>query len=87
MERRLSARQLEAMQRRQEQEEKAQEAQQTIDDQWEQYQQMLHFWKPLPEIPSLENFIQAQIRGHLNPPSNLRRNRSGRRKRPNASTS
>jgi hypothetical protein len=26
----------------------------------EQYQQMLHFWKPLPEIPSLENFLQAQ---------------------------
>jgi hypothetical protein len=52
VERRLSARQWEALQRRQEQEEKAQEAQQTIDDQWEQYQQMLHFWKPLPEISS-----------------------------------
>jgi hypothetical protein len=25
-------------------------------------QQMLHFWKPLSEIPSLENFIQAQTR-------------------------
>ena len=60
VERRLSSRQWEALQRRQEQEEKAQEAQQTIDDQWEQYQQMLHFWKPLPEIPTLENFIQAQ---------------------------
>jgi len=62
VERRLSTRQWEALQRRQEQEEKANEAQQTIDDQWEQYQQMLHFWKPLPEIPSLENFIQAQTR-------------------------
>ena len=60
VERRLSTRQWEALQRRQEQEEKAKEAQQGIDDQWEQYQQMLHFWKPLPEIPSLENFIQAQ---------------------------
>src|ERR1035441_3413436 len=60
VERRPSARQWEALQRRQEQEEKAQEAQQAIDDQWEHYQQMLHFWKPLPEIPSLENFIQAQ---------------------------
>jgi hypothetical protein len=60
VERRLSPRQWEAVQRRQEQEEKAKEAQQTIDDQWEQYQQMLHFWKPLPEIPNLEDFIQAQ---------------------------
>jgi len=60
VERRLSARQWEAMQRRQEQEEKAKEVQQMIDDQWAQYQQMLHLWKPLPEIPSLENFIQAQ---------------------------
>jgi hypothetical protein len=58
--RRLSTRQWEALQRHQEQEEKAKEAQQAIDDQWEQYQQMLHFWKPLPEIPSLDNFIQAQ---------------------------
>jgi len=60
VERRLSARQWEALQRHQEQEEKTKEAQQGIDDQWEQYQQMLHFWKPLPEIPSLENFLQAQ---------------------------
>ena len=60
VERRLSSRQWEALQRRQKQEEKAQEAQQTIDDQWEQYQQMLQFWKPLPEIPSLEDFLQAQ---------------------------
>jgi hypothetical protein len=60
VERRLSTRQWEAMQWRQEQEEKAKEAQQTIDDQWDQYQQMLHFWKPLPEIPSLEDFLQAQ---------------------------
>jgi hypothetical protein len=60
VERRLSTRQWEALQRRQEHEEKAKEAQQTIDDQWEQYQQMLHFWKPLPEIPSLENFLQPQ---------------------------
>ena len=60
VERRLSTRQWEALQRRQEQEEKAKEAQQAIDDQWEQYQQMLHFWKPLPEIPSLEDFLQAQ---------------------------
>jgi hypothetical protein len=50
------------MQRRQEQEEKAKQAQQAIDDQWEQYQQMLHFWKPLPEIPNLEDFLQAQNR-------------------------
>jgi hypothetical protein len=60
VERRLSTRQWGALQRRQEQEEKAKEAQQGIDDQWEQYQQMLHFWKPLPEIPSMENFLQAQ---------------------------
>ena len=43
VERRLSTRQWEAMQRRQEQEEKAKEAQETIDDQWEQYQRMLNF--------------------------------------------
>lgn len=43
-----------------EQDEQAKEAQQQIDDEWDRYQQMLHFWKPLPEIPSLENFVQAQ---------------------------
>jgi hypothetical protein len=26
---------------------------------------MLHFWKPLPEIPRLDNFIQAQTRRHF----------------------
>ena len=60
VERRMSTRQFEAMQRRMDQEQQTKEAQQQIDDEWGRYQQMLQFWKPLPEIPSLENFIQAQ---------------------------
>lgn len=62
VERRMSARQVDAQLRRQEQENHARAAQQTIDDEWEHYQNMLTFWKPLPEISSLENFIQAQVK-------------------------
>src|ERR1051326_8953557 len=51
VERRLSARQLEAHWRRQELEEKAKAAQQIIDDEWRDYQEVLSFWKPLPKIP------------------------------------
>src|ERR1035441_4144495 len=60
VERRMSARQVEAQYRRQEQEDKASATQHVIDDEWEHYQHILNFWKPLPEIPSLDNFIQAQ---------------------------
>jgi hypothetical protein len=67
VERRPSARQLEAQQRRQDQEEKSRATQETIDHEWEQYQEMLSFWKPLPEIPSLDNFIQAQEKRPFEP--------------------
>jgi hypothetical protein len=60
VERRLSARQVEAQYRRQEHENKARATQQVIDDEWEHYQHVLNFWDPLPEIPTLDNFIQAQ---------------------------
>jgi hypothetical protein len=62
VERRLSARQIEAQMRRDEQENNARAAQQSIDDEWEHYQCVLNFWKPLPEIPSLENFVEAQAK-------------------------
>lgn len=62
VERRLSARQVEAQYRRQEKEDKDRATQQVIDDEWEHYQHVLNFWKPLPEIPSFENFVQAQVK-------------------------
>jgi hypothetical protein len=75
VERRLSARQVEAQLRREEQEEKAREAQHELDVEWDEYQKMLFFWKPLPEIPSLEDFRRAQAKRpfetELEPPRQL----------------
>ncbi len=62
VERPFSTRQLEAQQRREEKEEQADMAQAAIDDEWQEYQKMVFFWKPLPEIPSLADFTKAQAK-------------------------
>jgi len=62
VERRLSNRQMEAQWRREEKEAKARAAQDLIDAEWCDYQQMLYFWEPLPEISNLDDFVQAQAK-------------------------
>jgi len=75
IERRLSTRQIEAQLRREQKEEHDKAAKDLIDAEWADYQSMLYFWEPLPEIPSLDDFVRAQAKRPfettLQPPSEL----------------
>ncbi|MFM2295534.1 MAG: hypothetical protein RLZZ350_1947 [Verrucomicrobiota bacterium] len=59
-ERRPTSRQLEAMQRRADEVGEERAKQSAIEVEWDAYQRRLKFWQPLPEIPTLENFLSAQ---------------------------
>lgn len=63
----FSPRRWEATLRRIDREKAAGEAVKQLEEEWEAYQQTINFWRPLPQIPTFEDFILAQSRRPFEP--------------------
>jgi len=65
--RRLTRQQLDARIKAAETEEKVHQVQAALQSEAEEYQHLINFWKPLPQIPSREDWVQAQEKKPFEP--------------------
>jgi len=65
--RRLTRQQLEARIQAADTEEKVHQVQAALQSEADEYQQLVNFWKPLPQIPSREDWVQAQAKKPFEP--------------------